>query len=792
MAVNELNPIGLITGYYEEEVEGLKPYEGIRQFTLLINYADYIYYIFEEIYITKPDGEGNTGDDEIDENVYRLIISTTDSEGNNISGVELSIKIGQYNPIRLNMTQSSITYYNASLVDGISVVVSGSKNNYSLIEEKIRIISSKITNIRLEFNYTGTSNEEDNVLKLGFKTNSIGTIVNVFVNNSESAFKTITLNTYSTTYINITNATSISYKATYNSSEGLEEKNGTINVFSGTYVVTLSFSYNNNGEETPDTPGGNQSTDVSGITLNKSNLTLSLNDTFQFIATVLPANATNKSVYWAISFDGGNTYTEVGLEENYSPEYYNITFVGVGSGWTSMGSINFSGNTFSNSIKRTNNSSEATVQFKVNCNITDINNLYIYYPSESVNIKLSTESSWDSDGAYALSKSDFGKTLDIKINQNTSSSSRELNIYASLEYNANWYGSLCRITQANSSSSSGGSESGGNEEYENMEAKIIWGDYGEIDEYYDTVFYGDTVRNIPVKVQSNCDWEFHDKYYYNNVTISPVSGSAGTTDITITTEAYDSGVPKLLTSTLYLVYNGNRINNKELDSIYRYQLAKNTTGSHSSYPQGYPVWISAQVIDGSSSNTSFNAMELNTYFAVYSFTECSVYTNDSWLSIVGQSTFGIGLHLFKVHGDANNTGSRRYGTIYAKVINNSRLNAEASISISQETNTSDALLEYRKIMLNPSEDTVTFDMYYSKSGTIKEEKSFYVYAGDPAQSSLTSLIETGTFPGTKTITITMDYGLTAIAIYDSDNNYFTATYIERISPWEVSYYDRLR
>ena len=49
MAVNELNPIGLITGYYEEEVEGLKPYEGIRQFTLLINYADYIYYIFDII-----------------------------------------------------------------------------------------------------------------------------------------------------------------------------------------------------------------------------------------------------------------------------------------------------------------------------------------------------------------------------------------------------------------------------------------------------------------------------------------------------------------------------------------------------------------------------------------------------------------------------------------------------------------------------------------------------------------------------------------------------------------------
>lgn len=888
-----INP-NFITDYFLEKVNNEYPYKD-NKFTFLTNISDDIYYIFEEFYISSinpitPGVDPGTDDG--------LILHIT----TNVTGVTVTLLINNSITKKITLSGTQLDF-KSNFKEGDIISYSATKTGYTTVTDQVTLPSDGI-NIVLERINSG--NPETTIGKIKFKTNYIGTTVSLtYININEETIVLYGSNRFlnSTIDFDVINCVHVSYEA----HSGSDSKSDNFDFSTGEKIINLVFSDGENNNNTGGSEDGGEvpstQVNVTGIIITPKTLTLHVGESYQLSAQVLPANATNKTVYWTLLDENGqeNEFTQLPnqtitfdwgtltgpfeysqktsstakvllygryLEElvvtmkinsTYSNSYYiergttsqGSTFTNIDEGSNTQKTITFKlvnaangGSRVSYYITENGKEYDASGTVQVGTGTCYINTIGdIYFMCEAV---------WESEYHLTLTSTGASNTTITINNENVQAISKTIT-YEETLININIDTNLPGVIYIKKNSGNGtayfvldghtrngaeittsdiglsyGTESFGiriprndtsnekniilrvykkflsinyefgivinqtSEAYENAEAKIIWGNYGNIDEYYDTVFYGDTVRNIQVKVQSNCDWEFHDKYYYNNVTISPASGSVGTTDITITTEAYDSGVPKLLTSTLYLVHNGNRDNDKELDSIYRYQLAKNTTGSHSSYPQAYPVWISAQVIDGSSSNTSFNAMELNTYFAVYSFTECSVYTNDSWLSIVGQSTFGIGLHLFKVHGDANNTGSRRYGTIYAKVINDSRLNAEDSISISQETNTSDVLLEYRKIMLNPSEDTVTFNMYYSKSGTIKEEKSFYVYAGDPAQSSLTSLTETGSFPGTKTITITMDPGLTAIAIYDSDNNYVTATYIERISSWEVSYYNRLR
>jgi YD repeat-containing protein len=65
--------------------------------------------------------------------------------------------------------------------------------------------------------------------------------------------------------------------------------------------ATVDYTYDELGNRTKKTVVSNSSVAVTDVSLNNTELTLFIGDTVQFIATVSPANATNKAVTWSSS-----------------------------------------------------------------------------------------------------------------------------------------------------------------------------------------------------------------------------------------------------------------------------------------------------------------------------------------------------------------------------------------------------------------------------------------------------------------------------------------------------------
>ena len=744
---NSLVPI-IVNGYFDEKVNEVYEYKD-NKFTFLSNINDSVKYIFEEIYITE--GESSVIIHEGDTSIPLRIES-------NVTNFLISLTINNTINTRLQVIYSPLNYKNNFKIgDTISYIAT--KSGYLSLTDSLTITNDTPT-ISLEFVSDGTGNPEATInARVGFKSNSIGTVITLTYTDTAEIEHTETKTTQSSTgtiYFNLINPHQVSYTAV----AGGVTKNDTFTFTEGERIITLTFNTGQDPDIGGNTSGGGggggtSNVPVTGINIIPTSLTLHVGDTYQLEAQVLPINASNKTVYWSIMNEGQSTYEELEPDIPLDECYFEVKGTGSAKFYSNSELFGFvyrpeeSSHLMSSRWKDIRERG-GSFEYYIRTNLPVSTRIYGYLNDVTISKKYDSEFPEENilNSSIEINNNEYGENNKLIINlPQWNGESKEVIILFRADYNNRQFCYALKFTYIP------------DDIYE-AEGTITTIGFNKGD-----YFRNDNTLNLSMKIDTNRHFKFTCMYYkektnmpgqYDDIVIYEKIDDPGTYDITLTLQPIQ-GTRVYYVSLSYYTETGEFKKGLDGYSIYCYGNNLNITNDDEPINLIRENLLNddlANMWEYSTRNYNdyYFADELDINFVVFSaIGTYKVYIDNNWAEITGETTGDTGYKIFNIHCNENTTGSDRdgyvtietTGEIYYKY--NTKW-TQRGIHFSEQSNKS-VSVPARKI-LDKNESTTTI--------LIKSKNGATIATNGGTESNITSISPTKVSSNTTTsVTLSM-------------------------------------